>query len=44
MDLQLTGTLAVPVMHPGLVETERMPQLVADRAAATGRNRGVIHY
>ncbi len=25
------------VVHPGLVETERTPQLVADRAAASGR-------
>lgn len=29
--------VGVTVVHPGLVETERMPQLVADRAAATGR-------
>jgi NAD(P)-dependent dehydrogenase (short-subunit alcohol dehydrogenase family) len=29
--------VGVAVVHPGLVETERMPQLVADRAAATGR-------
>jgi NAD(P)-dependent dehydrogenase (short-subunit alcohol dehydrogenase family) len=29
--------VGVTVVHPGLVETERMPRLVADRAAATGR-------
>jgi NAD(P)-dependent dehydrogenase (short-subunit alcohol dehydrogenase family) len=29
--------VGVTVVHPGLVETERMPQLVADRVAATGR-------
>jgi NAD(P)-dependent dehydrogenase (short-subunit alcohol dehydrogenase family) len=27
----------VTVVHPGLVETERTPRLVADRAAASGR-------
>ena len=29
--------VGVTVVHPGLVETERTPQLVADRAAASGR-------
>ena len=29
--------VGVTVVHPGLVETERTPQLVADRAATTGR-------
>ena len=29
--------VGVTVVHPGLVETERMPHLVADGAAATGR-------
>jgi NAD(P)-dependent dehydrogenase (short-subunit alcohol dehydrogenase family) len=33
------GGVGVTVVHPGLVETERMPQLVADRAAATGRTQ-----
>ncbi|TWH44263.1 SDR family NAD(P)-dependent oxidoreductase [Rhodococcus rhodochrous] len=28
--------VGVTVVHPGMVETERTPQLVADRAAATG--------
>lgn len=28
--------VGVTVVHPGLVETERTPQLLADRAAATG--------
>ena len=30
--------VGVTVVHPGLVESERTPQLVADRAAATGRS------
>ena len=29
--------VGVTVVHPGLVETERTPRLVADRAAASGR-------
>jgi len=29
--------VGVTVVHPGLVETERLPQLIANRAAATGR-------
>jgi NAD(P)-dependent dehydrogenase (short-subunit alcohol dehydrogenase family) len=29
--------VGVTVVHPGMVETERTPQLIADRAAATGR-------
>ena len=29
--------VGVTVVHPGLVETERTPQLIADRAAASGR-------
>ncbi|WP_375002140.1 SDR family NAD(P)-dependent oxidoreductase [Aeromicrobium sp. CTD01-1L150] len=30
--------IGVTVVHPGLVETERTPQLVADRAASSGRS------
>ena len=29
--------VGVTVVHPGLVETERTPQMIADRMAATGR-------
>jgi len=29
--------VGVTVVHPGMVETERTPRLVANRAAATGR-------
>ena len=31
--------VGVTVVHPGMVETERTPRLVADRAAATGRTQ-----
>ena len=34
--------VGVTVVHPGLVETERTPRLVADRAAATGRTEEAV--
>jgi NAD(P)-dependent dehydrogenase (short-subunit alcohol dehydrogenase family) len=30
--------IGVTVVHPGLVETERTPQMLAERMAATGRS------
>ena len=34
--------VGVTVVHPGMVETERTPRLVADRAAATGRTEEAV--
>ena len=34
--------VGVTVVHPGLVETERTPRLVADMAASTGRTEGQV--
>jgi NAD(P)-dependent dehydrogenase (short-subunit alcohol dehydrogenase family) len=34
--------VGVTVVHPGLVETERIPRLVADRAAVTGRTEDQV--
>ena len=34
--------VGVTVVHPGMVETERTPRLVADRAAATGRTEDEV--